>query len=160
MAVKLRNTIILTVLLPCAMYLINPAVFDFLVYLFVLFICGKSLLKLFMYNFASDEELDSFEAALQPTDRGEALLRRVAGLCMTVFLVLFFAGKGMYNIGIIKYAALSASALWVFDLLKGIFGYFSLDIEEDYNCWDIFLEAVMWLQNILSAVVVMALLLS
>ncbi len=161
MAIKLRNTILLLIFLPCVMYLLNPVIFDFLVYLSVLYVCGKSLLRLFMYNFATAEELDKYEASFKPLTVAEMIFRKIANVIVTVLFTVFFIGKGIYITGIIKYAALLVAALWMFDLLKTVFSYVSVwSADEDYSIWDVFLEGIMWVQNILSVVVVMALLLS
>ena len=66
MAIKLRSTIsIFLLFVPVLFYVLNAALFELFMFFAVLFVCGKSLYKLIIYNFSSDEFFYSSDAKLQ-----------------------------------------------------------------------------------------------
>jgi len=155
MALKLQSTIILFfILLPVGVYTLSSVAFDFFMCLAIIYVCIKSLRKLFIYNFASDEILDKYEASIKPLTKDDILARRTINISATILFTVFFAGKYFCLTGIIKYAALIAAALWLFDLIKIIHTYIAKpDFSEDYTVFDTVLEILMWIQNILSVVI-------
>lgn len=154
MAIKLCNTILLSIILPVFLYILNSSVFALLMICTVWFVCGKSLFTLFIYNFASDEMLYRYEEKVRPVSEGDIILRRILNLSLTVLFAVFFLFGGLSAFGAIKYAAYFAAALWVFDFIKTIYSYFNKDFSDEYTIKDIIFEALMWCQNIISLIIV------
>lgn len=159
MAIKLRSTILAFLfLIPALVYVVNTALFDLLMFFAVLYVSGKSLYKLFAYNFLSDEFIEKYESRVMSVSISEFLIRKTFSVLLTVLIAVFFIGKCTICTGIIKYATILVAALWIFDLLKTGYSFLSRkDYSEDYTVFDYVLETLMWLQNIMSIILVFVL---
>lgn len=156
MAIKLRSTILTFLfLIPVLIYIVNTALFDLLMFFAVLYVSGKSLYKLFVYNFLPDEFVEKYESKVIAVSIAEYFCRKIFSVLLTVLITVFFIGKCVIYTGIIKYATILVAALWVFDLLKTIYSFVPRKVYlEDYTAFDYVLEILMWLQNIISIVLV------
>ncbi len=156
MAIKLRGTILAFLfLIPVLIYVVNTALFNLLMFFAVLYVSGKSLYKLFVYSFLSDEFVEKYESKVMTVSIAEFFIRKIFSVLLTVLITLFFIGKCALYAGIIKYATILVAALWIFDLLKTLYSLVPRKIySEDYTAFDYVLEALMWLQNILSIILV------
>ena len=158
MAIKLRSTIMVFMLfVPVLFYVLNSALFEFFMFFAVLFVCIKSLYKLFVYNFSSDEFLEKYESVVKPISLFDFLIGKLFSVILTVFITIFFIEKCIVFTGIIKYAAILAAALWIFDFLKTVYSFFSQNnYSEEYTVFDSVLEILMWIQNIVSVILMVA----
>ncbi len=156
MAIKLRGSILAVLLLiPVLIYIVNTALFDLLVFFAVLYVSFKSLYKLLVYNFLSDEFVERYESKVIKVSIAEFFIRKIFSVLLTVLITVFFIGKCALYTGIIKYATILVAALWGFDLLKTVYSFVPRkSYSEDYTALDYILEALMWLQNIMSIVLV------
>lgn len=156
MAIKLRGTILAFLLLiPVLIYIVNTALFDLLMFFAVLYVSFKSLYKLLIYNFLSDEFVERYESKIIKVSIAEFFIRKIFSVLLTVLITVFFIEKCVVYAGIIKYATILVAALWVFDLLKTVYSFVPRkNYSEDYTAFDYVLETLMWLQNILSIVLV------
>lgn len=158
MAIKLRSTILAFLfLIPVLICIVNTALFNILMFFAVLYVSFKSLYKLFAYNFLSDEFVEKYESKVIAVSIAEYFIRKIFSVFLTVLITVFFIGKCTLYSGIIKYATIFIAALWVFDLLKTLYSFVPRkNCSENYTAFDYVLETLMWLQNIISIVLVFA----
>ncbi len=156
MAIKLRGTILVFLfLIPVLIYIVNTALFNLMMFFAVLYVSFKSLYKLFAYNFLSDELVEKYESKIMAVSIAEFFIRKIFSVFLTVLIAIFFIGKCTVCSGIIKYATIFIAALWIFDLLKTLYSFVPRkNYSENYTAFDYVLETFMWLQNIISIVLV------
>ncbi len=157
MAVRTRSAFGLFVLaVICLFSYCGFIFFEAVVSLCVLYVCSKSLYSLFMYNFASDEALFKYEQRLQLKSgvlSGDIFLIRFKNIFLyTLFIIYFWGAITFAPNRTLKVVSMVLIALWTFDLVKTVWGYFVKPKDDVFRISDAVFEIVMWIQNILSEI--------
>lgn len=119
----------------------------------LLYLCTKSLYRLLIYNFATDEALFRYEHNLALKSKlfpEDVFFVRMKNIFFYLLFIIYFSGEIVFAPNIyIRIFAAAALFMWLFDFGKTIASYAK---KYDYtHCFcDSVLEFLMWVQIILS----------
>lgn len=157
MAVKSRSAMGLFMMaLICLFSYCGYIFFETVVSVCMLYVCVKSLYGLCMYNFATDEALFRYEQNLASkagvfTD--DIFLIRIKNIFLNLLFIIYFAGISVFvEDSLMRILSSAALLMWVFSLISTVFSYFKKQISTEWTYYDSMLEALMWIQNILSGI--------